>query len=65
MKKTWPVFLAGVLTGVLALGGLLALTQIPTAEAQTPDVVLEQTRYMREMADALREIERALEDRCP
>jgi hypothetical protein len=64
MKKIWPVFLAGALTGALALGSLLALTDATVAEAETSEIALEQTRYMRDMADSLREIERALEERC-
>jgi hypothetical protein len=65
MKKTWLAFAAGVLTGVLALGGLLVLTQIPTAEAQAPAGTNEEIQIMRDMSASLKGIEQALRDRCP
>ena len=51
--------------GVLALGGLLPLTQTTPAEAQTPEQPHEQIQIMREMSASLKGIETAVRNRCP
>ena len=66
MKKTWlSAFLAGLFTGVVALGALVTLTQTSTAEAQLPELPHEQIQIFREMSQALKGIEQTLQTRCP
>ena len=66
MKKTWlSAFLAGVLTGVVALGALVTLTHTSRAEAQLPELANEQIQIFRDMSASLKGIEQALQTRCP
>ena len=66
MKKTWlRSFLAGLLTGVVALGALVTLIQSRPAEAQLPAMANEEIQIFREMSASLKGIEQALQTRCP
>ena len=66
MKRSdLPIFLAGFLAGVIALGALVAITLPTPAEAQPPELPFEQLQFMRSVSDSLRGIETALRDRCP
>ena len=66
MKRTWlSAFLAGLLTGVVALGALVTLIQSRAAEAQLPAMANEEIQIFREMSASLKGIEQALQTRCP